>query len=939
MSPTRVSASRLEYGTGACPVARPRLSWITTTDEQNWRQVAAEVAYAPEGGAPRTAVLDGAEQVFVAWPFDDLAPRERGEVRVRVRGDDGWSDWGEAAPVEASFLAPGEWVASWIGLAEPERAAQPVLLRRAFRVGSGLRRATWYATALGVYQAEVNGAAVDDQLLKPGWTAYQFRTVHETTDVTDLLHEGDNAAGVALTGGWYTEEYGFQGQAATFYGAQPRFAGQLLLEYEDGAAEWVATDDSWLARGDGPWVKAGIYYGEDYDARRTVPGWSSASCDESGWARAAVGEPGPAPEAHTAPAVRVTETVPVAEVLTSPSGRTLLDFGQNLVGRLRIRVAGPAGHTVTLRHAEVLEDGELGVRPLRVARASDVYTLAGDGVEEYAPTFTFHGFRYAEVEGWPGAFDPAAVTAEVIGSDLRRTGRFECSDPLVSRLHENVVWGMRSNFLSLPTDCPQRDERLGWTGDIQVFAPTASFLFDCDGFLAHWLRDLALEQEAAGGVPFIVPDVLRSGVVPAAAWGDAATVVPTVLHERFGDLGTLARQYPSMRAWVEQVLAVAGERRLWEGGFQFGDWVDPDAPPDNPAKAKADPDLVASAYLFLSSTLLARAAGLLGHADDADRYARIAAEVRAAWQREYVTPAGRLLSDAQTAYALGIVFGLVDEPQRSRLGDRLAALVRRDGYRIGTGFVGTPIILDALSSTGHAAQAARMLLQTECPSWLYSVQMGATTIWERWDSLLEDGSINPGEMTSFNHYALGSVADWLHRVVAGLAPAAPGYRRLRIQPTPLPGLSWARASFESPYGPASVAWRVADGVLTVTAEVPANAEAEVLLPGQDALVVGSGSHRWEVPAPTLAPAPGWVDVDTALSDVRDDDEAYRAVVDAFRRIDPEVARDFQRRTAWLPNQSLRSAFALIAPSVAAEVEGALAALNEARGLTREASRG
>ncbi|MFZ0530581.1 MAG: family 78 glycoside hydrolase catalytic domain, partial [Propionicimonas sp.] len=566
--------------------------------------------------------------------------------------------------------------------------------------------------------------------------------------------------------------------------------------------------------------------------------------------------------------------------------------------------------------------------PLRVAKATDTLTLAG-GQTDWTPTFTFHGFRFAEVTGWPGELDPSAITAEVIGSDMVRTGWFDCSDAMVSRLHENVVWGMRGNFLYLPTDCPQRDERLGWTGDIQVFSPTASYLFDCDGFLASWLVDVALEQQAAGGVPFIVPDVLNSGNVPAAAWGDVATILPWVLYQRFGDLSVVRTQYLSMKAWVDQLLAIAGERHLWEGGFQFGDWVDPDAPPDNPAKAKADADLVASAYLFRSSRVLAEAAALLGNTADAEWYASEAERVRLAWLAEYVTPAGRILSDAQTSYALAIEFGIADGELANRMGDRLAWLARRDGYRISTGFVGTPLVTDALTRTGHLREAGRMLQQTECPSWLYPITMGATTIWERWDSMLEDGSINPGEMTSFNHYALGAVADWLHRCVAGLAPAAAGYRRLEIAPRPLPGLEWASTRHDTPYGTASVEWRRVDGQLRVRAVVPANTTASVRLPDGSAFDVAAGSFEWTV-ADDPAPTPEPVTTSTSLAVIMDDPQAYRAVVDAFTRIAPAVAKDFTKRTAWVPNQPLFGSFSLISPAVVAEVENSLAALNEAR---------
>jgi alpha-L-rhamnosidase len=384
-----------------------------------------------------------------------------------------------------------------------------------------------------------------------------------------------------------------------------------------------------------------------------------------------------------------------------------------------------------------------------------------------------------------------------------------------------------------------------------------------------------------------------------------------------------------MKAWVDQLLALAGERHLWEGGFQFGDWVDPDAPPDNPAKAKADPDLVAGAYLYRSTDLFARAAAVLGQSADAGFYAGKAAEVRTAWLTEYVTGAGRIMSDAQTSYALAIEFGIATDELRQLMGDRLAWLVRRDGYRISTGFVGTPLVTDALSHTGHLVEAGRMLQQTECPSWLYSVSMGATTIWERWDSLLEDGSINPGEMTSFNHYALGAVADWLHRVVAGLAPGEPGYKKLEIAPQPLPGLNWASARHDTPYGTATVAWRRTEGRITVSADVPPNTTAAVRLPGADPFTVTAGHHDWTVDADPQ-PAPVAVTTSTSLAGIIDDPGAYRAVIDAFTRIDPAVATDFRKRVAWLPNQPLLGAFSLISPAVVAEVENSLARLNAAR---------
>ena len=489
----------------------------------------------------------------------------------------------------------------------------------------------------------------------------------------------------------------------------------------------------------------------------------------------------------------------------------------------------------------------MGTRPLRFAEATDRYTLRGDGIEEWEPRFTFHGFRYVEIDGWPTDLAAADVTAVVLHTDMVRTGWFTCSDEELNKLHENVMWGMRGNFLDLPTDCPQRDERLGWTGDIQVFTPTARFLYDCTGMLSSWLADLAAEQVELGTVPVYVPFIqLLFPAAPVAAWGDAAVVVPWELYRRDGDSGLLRQQYPSMRAWVDQVAEKAGAAHLWQSGLQLGDWLDPAAPPDRPADARTDRFLVATAYHARSAALLAQAAAVLGYDEDHRRYAELAEAVREAFRREYVSPNGRLVSDAPTAVALALRFDLLTPEQRDIAGRRLVALVQSADHRVATGFVGTPIICDALCDAGAFDTAYHLLTQRECPSWLYPVTMGATTIWERWDSMLPDGSINPGEMTSFNHYALGAVADWMHRTVAGLAPAEPGYRVLRVAPRPGGGLTHASARHETPYGSAEVAWTRAGGELQVTVLVPPNTSAVIALPetGWAAQTVQAGRHEF-----------------------------------------------------------------------------------------------
>jgi alpha-L-rhamnosidase len=877
--------------------AQTRLSWVVNTQRQDWFQAGYEIeAVEPDGSLRgRNGLVPSDQSVLVPWPFAPLQSRDRPAVRVRVQGTDGsTSDWSAPYPVEAGLLEPGDWSARFVtpGWEEDTSRPQPCpLLRREFEVRAGMRQARLYITALGVYEAQINGDVVGDHVLDPGWTSYNYRLRYHTFDATPMLHEGRNAIGAILADGWYRGRLGFGGGHRNNYGDRLALLAQLEIQYADGTTERIITDESWRAA-TGPILASDIYDGETHDARLERPGWSAPGYDEAGWSPV-----GPLDRdlgtlvAPTGPPVRRIETLAPVAIRQSPSGRTLVDFGQNLVGRLRFTVQGPAGTTITLRHAEVLEAGELGIRPLRLAEATDRYTLRGGGVETWEPCFTFHGFRYAQVDGWPGELQMDDLRAVVCHSDMERTGWFECSDPLINRLHENVVWSMRGNFLDIPSDCPQRDERLGWTGDIAAFAPTAAFLYNSAGFLQSWLADLAAEQQAAAGiVPVIVPNVLDGTPFPAAAWGDAATIVPWVLYQRFGDVGILADQFESMRSWVDAVAGIAGENYLWDEGFQFGDWLDPAAPPDRPAQARTPPYLVATAYFARSAELVGQAAGVLGRTEDEAHYLGLAAAIRAAFVAEYVTPAGRLLSDSATAYALALGFALLpDEDQRRHAGRRLAELVRAGGYHISTGFVGTPLICDALCSSGEYGAAYRLLLQRDSPSWLYPVTMGATTIWERWDSMLPDGSINPGEMTSFNHYALGAVADWLQRTAGGLASAEPGYRRLEIGPCPGGGLSSARARHKTPYGVAECAWRIEQGLIVVEAVVPPNTSAAVTLPGKDGspIEVGSGSYRWSYPYEAPQRVRRSLSLDSSLGEVIDDPDGWAATLAAIRTYMPE----------------------------------------------------
>ncbi|MGA1835650.1 glycoside hydrolase family 78 protein [Herbiconiux sp. 11R-BC] len=838
----------------------PRLSWTIGSDAPGLTQTAYEIEIVhPDASVESTGRVDSTEQVFVRWPFAPLSSREAVTARVRVWASDASvSGWSAPLPIEVALLHPEDWAAEFVSPsveAAPEGVRPGHLLRAEFDLdaGTAVRAARIHATAHGLYTLELNGRRVGDQELAPGWTSYRHRLRYQSYDVTELLRQGPNALGAELSDGWYRGRIGFHGGLWDNYGSDLSLLLQLELTLQDGSLRIVPLDHRWRTSS-GPVVAASLYDGEHYDARLVPEGWSSPGFDDSGWATPTLLERTTFPAALEAPVgvpVRVIESLSPVAVEHRADGRIRLDFGQNIAGRLRIRPRGEAGTEVVLHHAEVLENDELAIRPLRSAPSVDRYVLKGDPAgEEWSPRFTVHGFRYAELEGWPGAFDATAVEALVVHSDMERTGWFDSSEPLVDRLHENTVWSMRDNFVDLPTDCPQRDERLGWTGDIQVFAPAASFLFDSAGTIASWLRDLGAEQSAEGAVPNFVPWIACGfPEASSAAWGDAAVIVPWTLYLRGGDLGVLEVQFPSMRAWVDHLAGMADSSGLIREGMQLGDWLDPAAPPEDPGAGITDKYLVASAYLAHSSRLTAHAAAVLGLDELAERYTALAEATATAFRQEYVTASGRMVNETPTSLSLALVFGLVHEPsQRLRAGRRLAELVREGGYRVQTGFVGTPVICDALASTGNLDDAYALLLERECPSWLYPVTQGATTIWERWDSMLPDGSVNPGEMTSFNHYALGAVVDFLHRTVAGLAPTAPGYRTFRVAPQPGGVFTRASARHRTPYGIASADWSLAEGRLRLDVEVPVGASAEIVLPDAAGTVleVGSGTHEFLV---------------------------------------------------------------------------------------------
>ena len=842
----------------------PQLSWrlLAAAGEEGVAQSAYRIQVASDPSFTADVVdtdwVDGWRCLDRPWPAPPLRSRQRVWWRVQARTTAGDSAWSQPSWVEAGLLERRDWSARFVGPpapTDPARVQPAALVRGEAAVHGGVASARLYVTGLGAIEAEVNGVTVGDEVLAPGWTAYQARLVYRAYDVTDLVRTGPNVIGVTLADGWFRGHLGWE-KRRNFYGERTALLAQLEVVGADGSRQVFGSDESWR------WALsditgADLYDGEHVDARLATPGWSTPAFDASAWsAVSAVEYDLGRVVATTAPPVRRTEELPPVSITRRGPESFVVDFGQNLVGRLRLHVARPAGETVTLRHAEVLHpDGSLNTELLRGALATDSFTSAG-APAWFEPRFTFHGFRYAEVRGLA---DLAAtdVVAVVIHSDMDRSGSFSCSDDLVNRLHENVVWGQRGNFVSVPTDCPQRDERLGWTGDAQVFGPTACFNFDAGPFLSEWLRDVAIEQGDNGAVPHVVPNVITSGLPHGACgWGDVASVMPWDLYVAYGDAGVLDRQYPSMRAWVEYELARAGDDLIWTGDFHFGDWLDPDAPVDKPWAAKADSALVATAYLVRSLDTVASAAEVLDRTDDALRYRGLAGEARTSWWKTFAEH----LERSQTSCALALEFDLIPDSERAAVADLLARQVHDAGDHLATGFLGTPALCPALSDNGHLDTAYAVFLQRTPPSWLYTVLRGGTTIWERWDALRPDGTLaadalsgTGGSMISFNHYAYGAVADWMHRRIAGLAadPADPGYHHVVVRPMPGGGLTWAQATLDSRYGPVEAGWRREGDELTIDVVVPPNASATVYLPGGDGtgISLSSGRHRVSGPWP------------------------------------------------------------------------------------------
>ncbi len=806
---------------------KPRLSWWLSDD----RRGAAQTAYQVQvGSAPdKSDLWDSGkvasnQSVHIEYNGSPLSSGQRAFWRVKTWDQDGVeSPWSESATFEIGLLEASDWHAKWIGsnLAGSMNTSVPApMLRKTFDVSQPITSARLYITALGLFDASINGQHVGDELLAPGFTDYRKRIAYRTYDVTKLLRSGKNAIGATLGDGWAIGFVGFLGRRQNFNIDGPLLFAQLQIATADGKTQTIATDESWRFAF-GPVVSNDLLMGEAYNPRLEMPGWDTADFDDSSWVPAVVQQPKVGKLiASAARPVRAMKEIKPTDIkrVDARRGRYIVDMGQNMVGHVRLRIHNPQpNRLITIHGAEMLEpDGTPWFEGLRKAQATDSYQTkgGGSGDEVFEPRFTFHGFRYVQIEGYPGELKPEDITGVVVHSDTPPTGEFTCSDELINKLQHNIEWGQRGNFIDIPTDCPQRDERMGWMGDAQVFARTACYNMNVASFFEKWLDDVDDAQRNDGAFPSYAPHFSPDDGGPA--WADAGVIVPWTVYECFGDTRVLERHYPAMQKFIafleQQHPNGIGDNR------GYGDWLAMDNKTPKP--------LIGTAFFAHSADLMSRIANVLEKKDDAAKYRATFERVREAFNKEFVKPDGSIAGDTQTVYVLALHFDLLPENLRDQARQRLIDDVKKRDNHLSTGFVGTPY----LSHVVPADVGYDLLMQKTFPSWLYPVTQGATTIWERWDGWTQDKGFQDAGMNSFNHYAYGAVGSWMYQTVAGIDLAEPGYKKLRIHPTPGGGLTSAEGKLQTPYGLAVSSWRrEASGAIRYDLTIPPNTTAEVVL--------------------------------------------------------------------------------------------------------------
>jgi len=818
-------------------IARPRLAWIVESDERGESQTAYQILVADSAAALAagqgtlwdSGQVPSDQTTHILYNGTPLQSNQRALWKVRVWDNEGDpSAYSDVATWQIGLLSPEDWQASWIGInatPEPELGLKPVVhLRRSFALTKPVAQATLYATAKGIYIPSLNGGRVGDAELAPGWTDYRKRFQVQTYDVTGDLQQGENVVGITLAEGWYSGYLGFQG-IHNYYGENPRALLQLVIVHDDGTTTVIGTDDAWRAR-TGPIEFGDIQMGERYDARREMPGWNAAGFSEvdgiadAGWQNVLVEErdPNVLLEGQRDQAIRVTEETTPVEITEPTSGTYIFDLGQNIAGRARFRVTGSAGTEIRLRYGEMLEpDGTLHTANLRSARVTDFYVFKGEGVEDFEPLFTYHGFRYVEITGLAEAPTLDTVTGLVMHNDTPPTGNFVCSNEMVNQLWKNIMWGQRGNFVSIPTDCPQRDERLGWSGDAQIFCRTASFNMDVSAFFTKWMVDVVDTQTPDGAFTDIIPQI--KGMPKAApAWGDAGVIIPWTIYRVYGDTGMIKEHYEAMQAWMEYI-AEANRLLLRTKclNSNYSDWVS--------LEGGSSSEQISTAYWAKIARMMSEMASAIGQEADAEAYDALYEEIRQTYLAAYVHADGTIETDTQTAYILALDNDLLPESLRQAAADRLVAAVARHNGHLATGFLGTPPLCFVLAENGYLDVAYKLLTQDTFPSWGYMIRNGATTMWERWNAYTIEGGIHDPEMNSFNHYAYGSISEWLYRVVAGINAGLPGYKHTVLRPRPGGGLVSAQAGYRSIHGTIKSGWTIKDDGIHYEFSVPANTTA------------------------------------------------------------------------------------------------------------------
>jgi len=845
--------------------SQPMFSWIETAE--NGARGQSQSAYRVTVAGSDAALASGNNLLWdsgkvtsddtlgIAYNGKPLTSGQRAVWAVQVWDQDGNpSAQSASATFEIGLLKQTDWQGNWISSSAKRATTQaivsvapkkssstqaatinattqpttrianqptfnvPLFLRKPITIDKPVKSARLYVSALGLYVASIDGNRIGDAILAPGWTDYRKRVRYQTFDVTAALTQGKHVLGATIADGWYSGHLPVVGYH--HYGDRPALREQLVINYSDGSTQTIATDSSWKTSV-GPILRSDIFDGEDFDAREELTGWNRPDYDDRAWVAAAEQKLTPDLDAQVGPLVRELMTISPKTMTEPKPGLYTFDLEQNMVGYVRLMASAPRGTKVTLRFAEMLNpDGTVYTDNLRKARATDTYIFKGDGVETYAPSFTFHGFRYVELAGLPSRPSMDAIQGIVIGSDNRQTGQWTSSSKILNQLQSNIVWGQRGNYISIPTDCPQRDERLGWLGDAQVFVRTATFNSDVQNFFNSWLVDVSDAQMPDGAYTDVAPNILKGS--GASAWADAGVICPWTIYQVYGDKRLLQRQYDSMVRYMGY-LQKQNENFI-RPNKGYGDWLS--------IKANTPKDLLATAYFAYSSKLMGEIATALGKADDAAKYTQLYDQVREAFRKKWVGPDGAVLGNTQTSYLLALKMGLLDPSERPAAVKRLVADIQQKDNHLSTGFVGVSYLLPMLSESGQTTVAYTLLNQDTFPSWLFSVKQGATTIWERWDGWTPDKGFQTTVMNSFNHYSLGSCGEWMYDTVAGLGMdrSVPGFKKIVFRPTPGGGLTSASATYDSVRGPVACKWAIDDSGLHVNVSVPPNTTATLYLP-------------------------------------------------------------------------------------------------------------